>query len=99
MTRYVLIFLSMLPGPLSPLIDLVAYFGLLPIALYYVKCDRCGRDGIVRGFENDTWADADRERNRRIRGVPKGFTLLDPGKNFGEQTILRCDCGALLTVD
>ncbi|MCY4652322.1 MAG: hypothetical protein OXC95_04070 [Dehalococcoidia bacterium] len=77
--RYVVMFFHMLTGFMSPLIDIIKAFGLLPIGLFFVKRDRCGRNGVVHVIENDGWAVTHRDRNRRIREIPEGFTLVDPG--------------------
>lgn len=63
---------------------------------YYwsLNCSGCGKDGKAYIIENDGWSFMNSGRERHVQSVPKGFTIVDHGRDGDEETIIKCDdCG------
>lgn len=60
-----------------------------------LDCPDCGRSGKARVIENDGWSFMSGGPERRVQSVPVGFTIVNHGRNHGEETVIQCDCGGI----
>ena len=63
-----------------------------------IEGPQCGDSGKVHVSENDGWGWMKGNRDRHIQSVPQGFTVVDHGRSFGEETKIRCGCGSVATL-
>ena len=52
--------------------------------------DSCGRIGEAGISENDGWSWMNGKRDRTIDKISDGFTVMDPGTNHRQETIINC---------
>ena len=66
-----------------------------------IKCLNCGASGKARITEDDGWSYVRGSKGRHVDSVPRGFTVVNHGKDFGQDTIVHCQCGgtAVLAAD
>ena len=60
-----------------------------------LKCPGCGRSGQAHVSENDGWSFMRGDREREVDSVPEGFTVVDHGRNRGDEIIIHCECGSV----